>query len=537
MQFIEKLHTHALRWKILALIIFGIGAMTSVLIYINKSTVEMLISDNVDTVIEQTSLMINMAAAPISTSGSMNDFDAFVSVLLKRQQQNEFGLTYVVIVDESGKRIMSTGVFPTPLPTPESISKKRNYSEPIHIRHPLLIKGSEVGYLQYGFSTRHIDDAAQKAMERMIFFGLLGTLFLALFFSILGVRLIKRLEYLADAAKAVRDGNLNYRVDAKGSDEISQLARYFNDMAQTVSERIDDLQQMHHSLSMLNTSLEEKVEQRTEQLQTKTNELQKNIDELTLRRNQLISSEKLAGLGSIVAGVAHELNTPIGNSVLASTTMIDMIQHFENESYEKLRRSTLAKFIEHMKESSQILLRNSERAATLISSFKQIAVNQTNDIKRKFKLFESISNVAIALSPILKRSTYQFQFAVDETIEIESYPGSIEQIVTNFVSNSILHAFEGRTEGRMKLTATLVDREILQLEFQDDGIGMEPEIVSRIFDPFFTTKLGRGGNGLGLHIVYNIVTMLLEGEISVESKLGIGTRFIIRIPVICPSIC
>jgi signal transduction histidine kinase/ligand-binding sensor domain-containing protein len=257
---------------------------------------------------------------------------------------------------------------------------------------------------------------------------------------------------------------------------------------------------------------------------------------LQLAQAQLVEREKLASLGALVAGVAHELNTPIGNSLLVASTLQESSRRFAEQAQGgALRRSDLERFCAHAEESGSLLVRGLGRAAQLVASFKQLAVDQTSDQRRSFDLAKVCEEVALTLENRLRRDEHQLALEVPAGLQFDSFPGPLEQVLSNLVLNAVLHGFEGRSGGRMRLSAEAVGAERVRLVFSDDGRGIPAELLPRIFDPFFTTKMGTGGSGLGLHICYTIVSSLLGGQIAVSSVAGQGTRFELLLPRVAPA--
>lgn len=295
---------------------------------------------------------------------------------------------------------------------------------------------------------------------------------------------------------------------------------------------ISELRQTQRALEVLNHELEERVSARTTDLETA-------IDNLRHAKDELVRSEKLAALGSMVAGIAHELNTPIGNSVTVASTLQDRsreLRHMLNGG--GLRKSQLENYAETVQNSSDLLLRNLNQARSLMNSFKQVAMDQASVQRRQFDLKLTLEEVLVTARPMYKKTPHQLEVEIQEGVMMQSYPGPLGQIVTNFIANALLHAFEGRTTehpGHMYLRCAQINDEQVELVFRDDGQGVKPEYLSRLFDPFFTTKLGKGGNGLGLNIVYNLVTQVLGGKISAHSEVGQGTCFTLILPVIAPQ--
>ncbi len=266
-------------------------------------------------------------------------------------------------------------------------------------------------------------------------------------------------------------------------------------------------------------------------LQEKNEELVKTLQELQSTQAQLIESEKMAALGNLVAGVAHEINTPVGISVTAASVLTEDATDLLN-SYKsgKMKRAELETFLETAIESSNMILANLKRAADLIHSFKQVAVDQSSELQRCFKVKEYLEEIILSLVANLKKAKHSVKIEGDETLTLDSYPGAFSQIVTNLVMNSLMHAYDEENSGQIHLS---FKREVEQVIFQysDDGKGISPENLSKVFDPFFTTSRTQGGTGLGLHIVYNLVTQRLKGTIHCESQVGFGTKFIIQLPL------
>ncbi|MES2264599.1 MAG: ATP-binding protein [Pseudomonadota bacterium] len=275
--------------------------------------------------------------------------------------------------------------------------------------------------------------------------------------------------------------------------------------------------------------LEEQVALRTAQLVDANQGLADSLETLHRAQDELVRSEKLAALGSLVAGVAHELNTPIGNSLLAVSTLIDQARDFRKRAEQGLKRSTLQTFIDDIDNGGEIVLRNLHRAVDLVSSFKQVAVDRATSQRRQFLLADLTNEILLVLLPSFKKSGIKVRQEVPPTIAMTSYPGPFGQVLINLITNALSHGFEGRSDGEVWITARR-DGAMVEVCVCDNGSGIAPENISRIYDPFFTTRLGRGGSGLGLNIVYNIVYGVLDGKIDVDSTLGAGTRFILTLP-------
>jgi signal transduction histidine kinase len=298
-----------------------------------------------------------------------------------------------------------------------------------------------------------------------------------------------------------------------------------------VSTDITERKKNEVELMQYRDRLEDLVGVRTRQIAEANRELGESLETIRRAQDELVRSEKLAALGSLVAGVAHELNTPIGNSLLAVSTLIDQTAAFNKACAEGVRRSALQAYVGDVQNGNQIVLRNLHRAVDLVASFKQVAVDRATSQRREFRLRDLTSEILLVLMPTFKKSGIRVHQEIPETIIMHSYPGPFGQVLINLVNNGLIHAFEGRSEGEIVITAREIEDDGVEITVRDNGVGIAPENMGRIYDPFFTTKLGRGGSGLGLNIVYNIVYGVLGGKIEVRSALGEGTSFVMSLPV------
>ncbi len=281
----------------------------------------------------------------------------------------------------------------------------------------------------------------------------------------------------------------------------------------------------------LNENLEKRVAERTLELSTMLALLKQSQEEL-------VESERLASLGSLVAGVSHELNTPIGNVLMLSSTLQDRVREFSTVATgEGLKRADLHNFLNFLAEVSEFQVSASRKAADLIASFKQVAVDQTSQRRRQFKLHDVVEDVLKTLGPTEKLpATVQIRNEVPAGIECDGFPGPLGQVISNLVQNSVVHGFVGATGEAITLQATQdATSGCVHLTVVDNGVGMELAILSRIFDPFFTTRLGQGGSGLGLAISHRIVTSLMGGKLTVVSTPGHGTCFTVSFPATAPA--
>ena len=295
--------------------------------------------------------------------------------------------------------------------------------------------------------------------------------------------------------------------------------------------------QMARELQGLNQELEQRVQQRTESLAQTNRELVEALGSLKAMQTELIRSEKMAALGSLVAGVAHELNTPIGTSFTVASALQDQTRHLQREVQAGgLRRSVFDQYLLTTAQGVDILMSTLRRAVDLIGSFKGVAVDQSSDQRRRFDLRQMLQDLLLTLQPMCRKTPFVLDADLAGGIELDSYPGAIGQVVTNCVTNALMHAFEGRLRGAMHLRTRALEGDQCEITFSDDGVGMSDAVLHRVFDPFFTTKFGQGGSGLGMHIVYNLVSDVLGGTIHLESVPDQGLRIVIVLPRTAPRV-
>lgn len=264
-------------------------------------------------------------------------------------------------------------------------------------------------------------------------------------------------------------------------------------------------------------------------------ELNKTIDVLRETQRELIERENLAALGALVAGVAHELETPISNTLMSVSTFADMTAEFKDQLSQGVRRSSLETYLEEAEQSAEIGMRSMQRAAELLQGFRRVAVDRGSLMRRLFLLDQVVSEILLVLRPTIKKKPYVINCDIGEKIEMDSFPGPLGQVLTNLINNALLHAFDGRDHGTLHIEARRLDADRVELQFCDDGVGIAKAHLDHIFEPFFSTKHGRGGSGLGLSIVRNLVTGILGGTISVSSEEGQGTTFTLILPLNAPE--
>ncbi len=268
-------------------------------------------------------------------------------------------------------------------------------------------------------------------------------------------------------------------------------------------------------------------------LNLKNAELDQTLTELKTTQNRLIQQEKMASLGQLVAGVAHEINTPVGIGVTAASKLDLRTKELAFKLKEgQVKKSDLDGYMNFAVEGCEMILKNLNRAAELIQSFKRVAVDQSADDERKINLHDYLHEVIVSISPSIKKSKVNVALNGPADIELITSPSSLSQIIINLVMNALIHAFEGRDEGVIRISYEQLPDRQLKFTVSDNGRGIPPEVLPKIFDPFFTTNRSKGGSGLGLHIVYNLVAQNLKGQLKAESELGKGSTFTFTMPMV-----
>lgn len=360
-------------------------------------------------------------------------------------------------------------------------------------------EGYRLGILEIGFSYATVFAKLKDDMF-FTFLGIVGITLIELLVLLFYLRriVIKPILYISTIVNSFREKHFDVRITRieNRADEIGILSRTFNEMAELIEQY--------------------------------SSELESIVKERTAR---LIEAEKLAVLGSLTAGVAHEVNTPVGVSLTAATHLmerLETIQKLSNES--KLTRSDFERFLNDAGETIGILITNLHRASDFVQSFKQIAVDQNKDDLRTINVREYIGEIIFSLRPKLKKTPHTINLEVPADLFWTGYPGMLSQIITNLLINALIHAYPDGQAGEISIRAYVQNNKLI-LQFADDGCGIPEEDVKKIFEPFYTTKRDSGGSGLGLYIINNIVSRL-GGSISVTSKIKSGTTFTIELPLV-----
>ena len=381
------------------------------------------------------------------------------------------------------------------------------------------IRPVSVGKVVVYFSRAQID----AALASELFHKLLEVLLLDI---ILVMALSLSLRVVFRPLRQLRDGL--FELATRGTDEVEELPE---DRRDELGDVISGFNQIQRRLKSTIARIREAEDAaRRSQLQSA-----QAMTDLRLTQESLLQAERLASLGSLVAGVAHEINTPVGIALTSASVLKDATDDMQAAlAGDGLKKSVMLRYLATAAESSRLIMNNAYRAAHLIHSFKQIAVDQTSEARRPFVLMEYVEEIVTSLRPTLKTTRIALKFDGADDIVLDSYPGAFAQVITNLVLNCVEHAFDPEQPGEIRIHARL-DVDVVELELSDNGKGIAPELLERIFEPFFTTRRGQGGTGLGLNIVYNLVVKQFNGTISVRSTLGHGTCFTLRLARVAPQ--
>lgn len=402
-----------------------------------------------------------------------------------------------------------------------------------HFIIPIQHTNRVIGELEIGFARNRILENIIQSAQKIIFMQVIGSLLLA-------ILLLWRVHHIITRHLI----DLNRQLEEKSSpnthqilslnrkaynDELSVLVDSFNQLTHELNNELKNKEDAQRALAETNNKLEERVIERTQNLQEAIDELHLTLENLRNTQGQLIESEKLSSLGGMVAGVAHEINTPIGLCITTHSFIKDLFKDmkilFDSGNISK---NNFSDFMISMEESVDILSKNLERAARLVKSFKHISEDQAGEAARKFDLEEYLLEILSTLNPKLKMTKHVVNIQCASDIVIHGYPGALSQVITNLVMNSLLHGFEGIEKGTITIEAKQNNDQV-EILYTDDGKGLTKEAEVKIFDPFFTTKRGYGGTGLGMHLVYNLVSQTLQGSIQLQ-RASQGCAFMISIP-------
>ena len=317
---------------------------------------------------------------------------------------------------------------------------------------------------------------------------------------------------------------------AQKTDELDELVSAINAMRLTLKDDIIQLEDAENALINLNGDLEIMVYERTAKLAESNQQLQHSLNELTLAKDQLVQSEKMASLGQLVAGVAHEVNTPLGICVTSVSALKEkIIELNQSLADETLTKKQLSSILHMFTEYECIIERSLNKAVELIRGFKSVAVEYHTDPKININLAQHVNDIVNTVKTLFKQKNYTIKIQVDDELNLVTFPSAWNQILTNFLTNSHIHGFEDRVEGEISIEFQAI-KDSLVLIYQDNGKGLDEKIKDKIFDPFVTTKRGLGGSGLGMNIVYNLVSTKLGGTIKIIASEQ-GCCFVVKVPL------
>ena len=404
-----------------------------------------------------------------------------------------------------------------------------------YLEYPINYGGGTIGTLQISANYHDIYSALWQKASFIITSEFIKIFIVAFCLIFIVHKLITRHIYLiTDYSQQLSGDNLDLPL-ALGNrsgqkDELDFLVDAINAMRIKLKNDIIKLEEAENALISLNGELEVKVFDRTSKLASTNEQLQHSLDNLTLAKDQLVQSEKMASLGQLVAGVAHEVNTPLGICVTSITALKEKIDDLVKAvDSEELTKSYLSNTLNLLIEYQQIIERSLNKSVELIRGFKSVAVEQHTDPEININLSGHVTDVVNTVKTMFKHKKYQISVSVDPELNLITYPSAWNQILTNFLMNSHIHGFEGCAEGEISIEFT-ESSGYLTLLYSDNGKGLSDEIRDKIFDPFVTTKRGQGGSGLGMNIVYTLVDAKLEGTIRVL-KTEQGCAFKVKVPI------
>lgn len=428
------------------------------------------------------------------------------------------------IIDDEGKIVMSDDYTKVGQSLSSITNEKVNWT---------IKELDGMGELNVLFSTDAIEEAISEGRRIGVGIALLGMGFIAVVSLLIGNFLTRRLNKLIKAVSAFSQGDLSVSTRIKGKDEVALLGNSFEQMRLMLHDKID-------SLNEINDTLEKKVDERTRELEDSKNELialnesleDKVHKEVALRSEQeqyLIDEEQMASLGRMVSGIAHEINTPIGNALLGISQISGETDSLHKKMEEgNMTKSDLEGTLSTFSELSRVLDSSLQNVAKLVKSFKNIAVGQTHDVLIEFELKSYIDDIVRSMHNQLKQKKVILNVDCDEHLRIQSYQGLYSQIFTNLINNSILHGFDGREKGEISIIVYKIANRI-HITYQDNGNGIKKEDFSHVFEAFYTTKKDDGGTGQGMYIVLKIIHEQLDGSIELVSEENEGVEFRINI--------
>lgn len=519
--------------KLLALII---GITFTVLLLATVSLALVLDNNFKKNLDQSTRTSMAILAYNLAPAVAFGDSDEVKQLLSSFKTSADVAYASVYILSDSDQIVLLADYSISSMELPQQ--DIRNFQDGVfeaghfQFTQPIQVDNEVIGYL-YQYSVFSQLDEFQIQMFSIFTATLLVCLFLGVLISLRFQRiLLAPLSQLVQTTKAIsQQKDYSIRVKSQGEDEFSTLSNSFNNMLDEIEAHYQKQMLVEEEIRQLNLNLENKVKQRTTELEGANKYLKNALSNLEHSNNQLIEQEKMASLGGLVAGIAHEINTPLGISVTAISHVKYLIKNLEEKFENKIITTNyMREFLTDIAKGIDISTYNLDRAADLVSNFKLIAVDQSSDQVRTVFLNAYLHEIVLSMNPTLKRFQHKIQIHCDENLQIQCRAGALVQIITNLIMNSVIHGFENIPEGIIKISAAVEDKSI-HLCFEDNGAGMSKAAMSQLFEPFYTTKRGKGGSGLGAHLVYNLVTQGLNGKISTSSEIGKGLKYDIEFPL------
>lgn len=464
----------------------------------------------------------------ISVSEPMWNFDSsgMFSILEAEMLQTEVN---AIQVFDSQMRLFVSAVRDSqghivPNPTPEALKGVYIEGDLFRGAHeasplPAGAKRKPLGHVVVYFSRDQIDEALRADAVRWIAEALVIDMVLVLALTLSLGMVFKPLRRLRDAL---------FDLARQGGDEVQELPETERTEFGEVIQGFNQTQRKLKQVMLRHSQAEEAA-------RMAANKTEQAYAQLQSAQQSLLQSEKLASLGSLVAGVAHEINTPVGITLTSASVLLESTEKLQKAvASGAVRKSEIVAYAELAAESVQLIVSNAERAAHLIQSFKQVAVDQTSEQRRQYALKTYVDEVMASLHPVLRKARAHVSITCPPTIFLDGYPGAMAQVLTNLTMNALTHAFKSDVGGNIEISADM-SGETVSMRFCDDGCGIAPEHIGKIFDPFFTTRRGLGGTGLGLNIVFNIMVKQFGGTITVNSEVGKGSCFVLQFPRVSPE--
>lgn len=523
-------------WRRFAYLIVITSAVFIMLIWIistqsEKQALKDSIDEELNTILDETAISL---IAPL-WNYDLNYMEIQADILLKRPT-----ISSITIADNIRGVILDKS---------DSIGKTNGYII-YYGEKPILKNNVEIGTLKIGVSSLPFEEKSRADFNSRIMMLLMETSIFALLIILISYTITKPLKKLENELIDFADGNYSKVITVTSNDEIGRLSKTFNSMARKIEESNDELKS-------LNQSLENKLQERTYELREtneflkdalsksqqiqaeltlKNEELENAMEKLQYANRQIIEATKSSLTSQLIAGVAHEIKTPVGLILTTNSFVIHELEEFKDK-FENgdIRKSDLTSFLNLLDEASQNISRNLGNTISLISNFKEVAVDQTSQRKRSFNLNYYLSEIISNLKPVFKHTPYIINVNCPLDIIIDSYPGAYSQIITNLIMNSLKHGFGDRDYGTITIDVTTRD-DYICIDYKDDGKGISSKYISNIFTPFFSTSHNKGGSGLGLSVIKNLVDKTLQGSITCESDTDKGVHFIIKLPSIIDEV-